>query len=212
MRLYKDVKVELKASTKITIKGIAKCTAKIKKYAGETKIVSIDGRVDYEKREKDLKFMEDYQLSIDSNDIDIIDIKYNTEDPDITKSNFKEIDRSNATLNINYIKSYDYNIVLQVYGRLFIGNGPNFEDCFETRSGFKLDEIIDDKKITNYIKSRLTDIMNYEITVTHKYDDNVRLLPNNDEFVDAIYENASDIMSAIDDDFHYRMHGNPLEE
>ena len=212
MRLYKDVKVELKASTKITIKGIAHCTAKIKKYAGETKIVSIDGRVDYEKREKDLKFMNDYQLSIDSDDIDIIDIKYDTEDPDITKSNFKEIDRSNASLNINYIKSYDYNIVLQVYGRLFIGNGPNFEDCFETKLGFKLDEIIDDKKIADCIKSRLTDLLDYEITVTHKYDDNVRLLPNNEEFVDAIYENANDIMSAIEDDLNYKMYGDSLEE
>ena len=93
MRLYKDVKVELKASTNITIKGIAKCTAKIKKYAGETKIVFIDGKVDYEKCEKDLRFMNDYQLSIDSDDIDIIDIKYDIEDPYITKSNFKEIDR-----------------------------------------------------------------------------------------------------------------------
>lgn len=214
MRLFKDVKVELKATMNIDIIYNSNCPCKIKKYNGQTKVESV--QMPYNSRaefEKTIQFMRDLNLIEESDCVEVTKEKITDYHADWNNTGIKEIDRSNGIASIVYNATYKYDINLIVYGRLYIGNGANFEDCFETKSGIKLDEIINTEAITKLIASKLpTEKFDKEVIVEYKYEDDVRLLPNNDEFREAIYANKDEIFNAIDDDLSYKMYGNSEEE
>ena len=214
MRLFKDVKVELKANMNVDIIYNTTCPCVIKKYGGQTTLESIkmpySSKTDFEKT---IQFMHDISLIEESNCVEVTKEDITDYKVDWNDTGIKEIDRHNGIVSIVYNASYKYNITLVVYGRLYIGNGANFEDCFETRSGIKLDEIINTDNIVKLIESKLpkADFIK-EVKAEYKYEDDVRLLPNEDEFREAIYANKDEIFNAIDDDLSYKMYGNPEEE
>ena len=214
MRLFKDVKVELKATMNVDITYNPNCPCVIKKYSGHTKVDSVqmpyNSRVEFEKT---LQFMRNLHLIEESNCVEVTKEDITDYHADWKNTGVKEIDRSNGIALIVYNASYKYDINLIVYGRLYIGNGANFEDCFETKSGIKLDEIINTEAITKLIASKLPkENFDKEVKVEYKYDDDVRLLPNDDEFREAIYANKDEIFDSINDDLSYKMYGNSEEE
>ena len=214
MRLFKDVKVELRATMNVDITYNPSCPCKIKKYGGQTKVESVqmpyNSRTDFEKT---IQFMQNLNLIEESNCVEVIKEDITDYKTDWNNTGVKEIDRSNRIALIVYNASYKYDINLVVYGRLYIGNGANFEDCFETRSGIKLDEIINTDAITKLIESKLPkEDFDKEVKVEYKYEDDVRLLPNEDEFREAIYANKDEIFDAIDENLSYKMYGNSEEE
>ena len=214
MRLFKDVKVELKATMNVDITYNPNCPCVIKKYSGHTKVDSVqmpyNSRVEFEKT---LQFMRNLHLVEESNCVEVTKEDITYYHADWKNTGVKEIDRSNGIALIVYNASYKYDINLIVYGRLYIGNGANFEDCFETKSGIKLDEIINTEAITKLIASKLPkENFDKEVKVEYKYDDDVRLLPNDDEFREAIYANKDEIFDSINDDLSYKMYGNSEEE
>ena len=156
MRLFKDVKIELKATMNVDIIYNTSCPCKIKKYGGQTKVESVqmpyNSRTDFEKT---IQFMHDLSLIEESNCVEVTKETITDYQADWNNTGIKEIDRSNGIASVIYNASYKYNITLVVYGRLYIGNGANFEDCFETRSSIKLDEIINTDNITRRIESKL---------------------------------------------------------
>jgi len=214
MRLFKDVKVELKATMNIDIIYNLNCPCKIKKYNGKTKVESV--QMPYNSRaefEKTIQFIRDLNLIEESDCVEVTKEEITDYHADWNNTGIKEIDRFNGIASIVYNASYKYDVNLIVYGRLYIGNGANFEDCFETKSGIKLDEIINTEAITKLIASKLPEEkFDKEVIVEYKYEDDVRLLPNNDEFREAIYANKDEIFNAIDDDLSYKMYGNSEEE
>lgn len=214
MRLFKDVKVELKATMNIDITYNPSCPCVIKKYGGQTKVELVQTPFKSTTEfENTLKFMQDLKLIEESNCVEVTKEDITDYHADWKNTGVKEIDRSKGIALIVYNASYRYDINLVVYGRLYIGNGSNFEDCFETRSGIKLDDVINADVITKLIESKLPkEDFDKEVTVKYKYEDDVRLLPNDDELKEAIYANKDEIFEAINDDLSYKMYGNSEEE
>lgn len=124
---------------------------------------------------------------------------------------FKELSRAEGKLKVKYESHITSDLILMVYGRLYFKNGSEFEDCFETRSGLSIDPIVNIFTLTKLIKNALPD-HDLNINVISNFEDDAKLLPNDEDFVNALYANKSDVISTIEEDLNYKMYGNPDEE
>lgn len=215
MRLYKDVKVELTATLKINIHYLAKCPAVIRNKAnGSMEILSID--MPYKSAtafEKTLSFIDYMQLVEDKKHMKVLCEQPIGQNVDYVRTDFERQDRTHVNFIVDYKAHFSYKIIVDVDGRLFIGNGSSFEDCFETKSGEKLEELIDTDKLCERIKKKLPkkDFAT-RVSVDLVYKDDVRLLPNNEEFRDAIYKYKDDILDAVDSDLTSRFNGDSEDD
>ena len=214
MRLYKDIKIELKSILNVNITKRIECDAAIKKYGGNITIESINSPYTQNEFTKMIsnRYIDDILRygDIDDKTIYINSLKRLESLVEVYRQNYKEIDRHNAKITMVYDANIPYEITYIIYGRLFIGNGSNFEDCFETRSGQKLDELL---TFTNSIDGIKTLLRNeFDVNITYDLDDNVKLLPNDNEFSEAIYQNKDTILDAIEDDLNSKIYGNPYDE
>ena len=145
MRLYKDVKVELTATLKINIHYLAKCPATIRNKAnGSMEILSID--MPYTSAtafEKTLSFIDYMQLVEDKKHMKVLCEQPIGQNVDYVRTDFERQDRTHVNFIVDYKAHFSYKLIVDVDGRLFIGNGSSFEDCFETKLGEKLEELID---------------------------------------------------------------------
>ena len=214
MRLYKDIKIELKSMLNVNIIKHIECDAAIKKYGGNITFESINSP--YTQNEFTKMISSSYIDDIiryedcDDNTIYINNLKRLECLVEVYRQNYKEIDRHNAKITMVYDATIPYDITYIIYGRLFIGNGSNFEDCFETKSGQKLDEILTFTNSINKIKILLNN--EFDVNITYTLDDNVKLLTNDNDFSEAIYQNKDTILDAIEDDLNSKLYGNSYDE
>lgn len=225
MRLYKDIKVELKATIKIIVEENLSCNATIKKYNGKTSIVSENAQSESEFRRLMNEILNESNIAnkvVDTNDnaIQIQNIQRINFNIYSRNDRMKEINRTNATLYKVYKANASYDITLFIYGRLYIGGySSEFEDCFETRSGIRLGEIIDNEFIERYIKTTYEKNSgdkhkngSISTEVHYQFNDNVKLLQDENEFRDTVYANKDAIVNIIGDDIDNRHYHNPLDE
>ena len=223
MRLYKDIKIELKATVKINVEETLPCNATIKKYNGKTRIVCENSPSALEFRHLMSEILDEHNMArkiIDAEDnaIHIQNIQRIDFNTDSRNDRMKEINRTNATLYKVYEANASYDITLFIYGRLYIGGySSEFEDCFETRSGIRLGDIIDNEFIERYIKTTYEKNSKHEngsisTEVHYQFNDNVKLLQDENEFRDTIYDNKDAIVDIIGDDIDNRHYHNPLDE
>lgn len=214
MRLYKDVKIELKLNITIDLSEIFTCSIKIKKYAGKTTIESIDSpytKEEYDRLIRDINIQNIIYNHIRDDSISITNQDNNRDTYKRNAKEFEELSRTEGKLKVKYESHVTSDLTLLVYGRLYFKNGSEFEDCFETRSGLTIDSMVNTSALTKLIKDALPD-HDLNINIVSNFEDDVKLLPNDEDFVDALYANKSDIMSAIEEDLNYKMYGNPDEE
>lgn len=214
MRLYQDVKIELKLHLTIDVSEICTCPIKIKKYAGKTTIESIDNpytKDEYNRLIRDINIPDIIYNHIRDDSISITNQDNNRDTYKRNAKEFEELNRTEGKLKVKYESHNTSDLILLVYGRLYFKNGSEFEDCFETRSGLNIDSIVNTSTLTKLIKDTLPD-HDLNINVISDFEDDVKLLPNDEDFVDALYANKSDIMSAIEEDLNYKMYGNSEEE
>lgn len=214
MRLYQDVKVELKLKITIDLSEVFTCSIKIKKYAGKTTIESIDSpytKEEYDRLIRDINIQDIIYNHIRDDSISITNQDNNRDTYKRNAKEFEELSRTEGKLKVKYESHFTSDLILLVYGRLYFKNGSEFEDCFETRSGLNIDSIVNTSALTKLIKDALPD-HDLNINVISDFEDDVKLLPNDEDFVDALYANKSDIMSAIEEDLNYKMYGNSEEE
>ena len=214
MRLYQDVKIELKLKITVDVSEVVTCPIKIKKYAGKTTIESIDSPYtndEYDRLIRNINIPDIIYCHIRD---DSISITNQDNDRDTHKRNakeFEELSRTEGKLKVKYESQVTSDLTLLVYGRLYFKNGSEFEDCFETRSGLNVDSIVNISALTKLIKEAIPD-HDLHVNIVSKFEDDVKLLPNDEDFVDALYANKSDIMDAIEEDLNYKIYGNSEEE
>lgn len=212
MRLYKDVKIELTLNMVVTLNEYYKNSAKIKKYNGQTSIVDIQDEISFSSYKQDIQKSNLDKVIVNCFDDETIIISNIESKEDIQKNtNIKATSRTEGILETLYSTKVSLILKLVTFGRLFIGNGSDFEDCFETKSGLKINDIVNKNYIINTIKNKVKN-HNFDIEIDYYFNDDIRLLPNDDEFVEAVHNNRSEIMNAIEDDLSYKLYGNPLEE
>ena len=229
MKLYKDVKVELRSLLTIKFSDYFADKLQIKKYKGQTKVVECldstrisKNTYNYTNALKQHLLDDLFRIIEDTINYDK-DSSYNLNS--IIANDYKineyinDIQESSRTEAIRKGK-YDITIILElkfdVYGKLFIGQSNEFEECFETQSGLKVDELIKIDSIKSKIDNFLiTEWSKYckDLEVSSSFYEEVKLLPfREDEFSEAIYAHSDDISDAIDKHLDWKINGDPWDD
>lgn len=187
MRLYKDVKIEAQVNITATVSAI---DSSVKSTKTTNDLIHLDNVRDNFKRNVRSEFEEAIK--------DVISECEDTRLLKLTVDSTKISSHVNNGSHVELTTVANAQLSLAVYGKLFIGLSPDFEECFETRSGLKLNEIISSVAIQNVFLHNCSEDMDaLKINVTYAFSDDVKLLLNDEEFRDAIYASEGEIMDAI---------------
>ena len=186
MRLYKNVKIKLRGnltctvSTKATFKDRNKCYEELD---------LCNKRLSY-------PLMGTFQRCCESEDVKLLNIQVNLK-PD---AKVTWVSESEAKFDLIYKGTF----ALGVYGRIFIGQSSEFEECFETRSGKKLSEIMPTEE---QIKTEFAEdyrIKNYDVNaclsnVSYNLENDVELIINDEAFNEVLNAHRDIIMEEVED-------------
>ena len=186
MRLYKNVKIKIKGnltcaiSTKETFKDRNKCYEEL----------------DLFKKRICYPLMETFQRCCESEDVKLINIQVDLK-PD---AKITWVSDSEAIFGLIYKCTF----ALGVYGRLFIGQSSEFEDCFETRSGKKLSEIMPTEEQMKAAFAEDYRIKNYDVNarlskMSYNLENDVELIINDEAFDEVLNAHRDIIMEEVED-------------
>lgn len=186
MRLYKNVKIKIKGnltcaiSTKATFKDRNKCYEEL----------------DLCKRRLSYPLMQTFQWCCESEDVKLINIQVDLK-PD-TKVTW--VSESEAKFDLIYKGTF----ALGVYGRIFIGQSSEFEECFETRSGKKLSEIMPTEEQMKTAFAEDYSIKNFDVNaclskVSYNLENDVELIINDEAFNEVLNAHRDIIMEEVED-------------
>lgn len=220
MKLFKNVKVKISGTLKLSFGTIHTYDATIKKYGGKCEIVDYkyDNIYKYSYNEnnkygiaQEIKRLLGLVMKCDDFEYELENIKSN-----MILDNTKEINRTYAEVTYKYITIAEIKLSFITYGKLYI-NHDSFEDSFITHTGYRYNELIDLKKLQelfgDYLSYDGKRLLNYEkVNIDMNYDDDVQLLPDNDEILDIIYSSKDQIVSELAYDFRDYCLPNPDDE
>ena len=206
MRLYKNVKLQVRIHVRVCINQLYTYQTKITKYNGKTKIDRENElTVNQYKRETEDWLDQASEYVIDCfrlNDAcKVPSFNYST---DVIKNakGLREITRTSGEVTLDFISTlmFDFNIFL--FGKLYLGKSDNLEECFETADGKRISEVFDTEQMAKDIKNMRKDA-NVQVHVYIDFDDDVQLLSDDAELMQTLYQNKGDIYNMIQEE-NYR--------
>ena len=185
MRLYKNVKIELKVTINIIAKQIDIDPITIKKYNGKIEKINdyagfwphlFERLCNSTLKERLYRYIEHYS-NIKVDNIELVPFTTKMKELD-----YKELNRTNAEVTNEYVCNPVYKLVLTIYGKLFSGDDDKFEENFKTSDDLYLTDIFNDEQLNKIIYETITKEYSEEskkklnVFVHAQMDDEVRMV------------------------------------
>lgn len=212
MRLYQDIKVQLKADFEVRLEEILECPATIKKYNGKTKIDTIIGEkglMKYETFMHSIKIPDIIAKYIEDTENNSISVELREDNLKVFKSegSIEETDRSNANVVFNYNTRVTAKYDITAYGRLYMDANQPFEDNFQTRDGITIKELVPISILEKIIYEKVKDQNpNTTVEIFYQFENDVKLVSSNSD------DRNNDRLSELEDEIRYMTESHSLEE
>lgn len=212
MRLYQDIKVQLKADFEVRLEEILECPATIKKYNGQTRIDTVTGEkgmMKYETFMHSIKIPDIIAKYIEDTENNSISVELCEDNLKVFKSegNIEEIDRSNANVVFNYNTRVTAKYDITVYGRLYMNANQPFEDNFQTRDGITIKELVPVALLERIIYEKVQEQNpNTTVEIFYQFENDVKLVSSDTDDLN------NDRLSELEDELRNALYDHGLEE